>query len=98
MQTGAHSFHLPDQLLASSPPEKRGIARDRVRLLVLERISGRIHHTVFTEIGKFLNPGDLLVFNNSRTLPAVLNGTDPKIRSLSKCVWRSICRTIPGMR
>jgi S-adenosylmethionine:tRNA ribosyltransferase-isomerase len=78
MQTAAHSFRLPAQLLASSPPERRGIARDQVRLLVLERSSGRIHHAVFTEIGKFLNPGDLLVFNNSRTLPAVLNGTDAK--------------------
>jgi S-adenosylmethionine:tRNA ribosyltransferase-isomerase len=69
------AFHLPAALNADRPPERRGLARDRVRLLVLSRETGEITHTRFDRITEFLDPGDLLVFNSSRTLPATLNGT-----------------------
>lgn len=68
------TFFLPDELQAKEPPEKRGIKRDQVRLMVIERESGRITHTRFDHIGEFLQAGDLLVFNSSRTLPAALAG------------------------
>jgi S-adenosylmethionine:tRNA ribosyltransferase-isomerase len=68
------SFALPPELAASEPPERRGLARDGVRLLVLDRRSGRVEHTRFRHLGQYLRPGDLLVFNSSRTLPAVLDG------------------------
>jgi S-adenosylmethionine:tRNA ribosyltransferase-isomerase len=68
------SFALPPELAAREPPERRGLARDQVRLMVLDRRSGRLAHTRFDRLGNHLRPGDLLVFNASRTLPAVLDG------------------------
>ncbi len=68
------SFTLPPELAADEPPERRGIARDEVRLLVIDRASGQIEHTHFDHFGEFLRAGDLLVFNSSRTLPASLSG------------------------
>jgi S-adenosylmethionine:tRNA ribosyltransferase-isomerase len=68
------SFMLPPELVAKEPPERRGIARDAVRLMVIDRSENRIYHTRFYGIGKFLLPGDLMVFNTSRTIPASLVG------------------------
>jgi S-adenosylmethionine:tRNA ribosyltransferase-isomerase len=68
------SFHLPPELSAKEPPERRGIARDQVRLMVIERDGARVEHARFDALGKYLREGDLLVFNTSRTLPAVLEG------------------------
>jgi S-adenosylmethionine:tRNA ribosyltransferase-isomerase len=68
------TFALPPELAAREPPERRGLARDGVRLLVLDRHTGRVEHTCFRRLGSYLRPGDLLVFNSSRTLPAVLDG------------------------
>lgn len=72
------SFTLQPELVAKEPPELRGIARDAdaVRLMVINRINYRIDHTFFYDIDKFLAPGDLMVFNTSRTLPASLVGYD----------------------
>jgi S-adenosylmethionine:tRNA ribosyltransferase-isomerase len=72
--TAPFSFVLPPALAAREPPERRGLARDQVRLLVLDRRTGRAEHTRFDRLGDHLRPGDLLVFNSSRTLPAVLDG------------------------
>jgi S-adenosylmethionine:tRNA ribosyltransferase-isomerase len=80
MSTTAVSFHspfsftLPPERVAKEPPERRGIARDAVRLMVIDRSENRIYHTRFYGIGKFLLPGDLMVFNTSRTIPASLVG------------------------
>ncbi len=68
------SFTLPPELAADEPPERRGIARDEVRLLLIDRASGQLEHTRFDHFGEFLRAGDLLVFNSSRTLPASLSG------------------------
>jgi S-adenosylmethionine:tRNA ribosyltransferase-isomerase len=69
-------FELPEELEAHEPPELRGLRRDGVRLLVLPRFQGPVIHARFHELGKFLRPGDLLVVNTSRTLPAMLNAHD----------------------
>jgi S-adenosylmethionine:tRNA ribosyltransferase-isomerase len=69
-------FELPPELEAHQPPELRGLRRDQVRLLVLPRFEGNPIHTQFNAIGEFLRPGDLLVVNNSRTLPALLQAHD----------------------
>ncbi|HEX8144842.1 MAG TPA: S-adenosylmethionine:tRNA ribosyltransferase-isomerase [Pyrinomonadaceae bacterium] len=66
------TFNLPPELSAKEPPERRGLARDHVRLMVIERSTGKVEHTRFDRLGQFLRPGDLLVFNTSRTLPASL--------------------------
>src|SRR5215208_3179132 len=68
-------FELPAALEATAPPELRPGAsgrRDGVRLLVLERATGAVTHTSFDRLDAFLRPGDLLVVNTSRTVPALL--------------------------
>jgi S-adenosylmethionine:tRNA ribosyltransferase-isomerase len=72
----AFTFVLPEELSAKEPPERRGIRRDQVRLLVIDRATGRIEHTRFDKIDNYLRAGDLLVFNSSRTLPASLRGCE----------------------
>ena len=68
------TFTLPPELAATEPPEHRGMARDQVRLMVIDRTTYQVQHTQFAKLGACLQPGDLLVFNTSRTLPAALNG------------------------
>ena len=65
-------FELPRALEATAPPELRGLRRDDVRLLVLDRATGAVTHTRFDQLGDFLRSGDLLVVNSSRTVPALL--------------------------
>ena len=70
-------FTLPQELAAKEPAERRGISRDRVRLMVIDRtLDDRVTHTKFDRLSNFLSPGDLLVFNSSRTLPASLKGCE----------------------
>ncbi len=71
------TFTLPPELAAPAPPERRGLSRDAARLLVLDRWFHRAQHTRFDRLGDYLRPGDLLVFNSSRTLPASLLGSVP---------------------
>src|SRR5574341_2235200 len=68
------SFTLPPELSAKEPPERRGIPRHKVRLMVIDRVTHRVVHTRFDHLAQFLHSGDLLVFNTSRTLPAALEG------------------------
>lgn len=63
-------FDLPERLIAQEPIEKR----DESRLLVLHRADDTIEHRVFKNIIDYLNPGDCLVVNNSRVIPARLYG------------------------
>ncbi|MET9338627.1 S-adenosylmethionine:tRNA ribosyltransferase-isomerase [Nonomuraea sp. NPDC003727] len=63
-------FALPDVPAAHEPPEARGVARDAVRLLVSDE-AGDSHHT-FADLPALLAPGDLVVVNNSATLPAAV--------------------------
>jgi S-adenosylmethionine:tRNA ribosyltransferase-isomerase len=67
-------FRLPPELEATAPPEARGLRRDHVRLLVVDRATGAVGHHRFHELAGLLEPGDLLVANDSRTLPASLLG------------------------
>ncbi|WAM15093.1 S-adenosylmethionine:tRNA ribosyltransferase-isomerase [Rhodococcus sp. JS3073] len=66
-------FVLPRRLEASGPPESRGLLRDAVRLLVSDR--GRVEHTRFHDLPRFLRPGDVVVVNASSTLAAAVDGT-----------------------
>lgn len=66
------AFSLPRALEASAPPEARGLARDGVRLMVSRRGTGAVEHRRFTDLPRLLLPGDLLVVNTSRTLPAAV--------------------------
>ena len=66
MKTVEFDYELPSEFIAQSPVEPR----DASRLLVLNRSTGAISHTIFREVGSFLNPGDLLVVNQTRVIPA----------------------------
>src|SRR5438094_9948962 len=70
------TFTLPPELSAKEPPERRGIRRNQVRLLVIERATGTTEHTRLDNIDNYLRQNDLLVFNSSRTLPASMRGCD----------------------
>ncbi|HEV3381883.1 MAG TPA: S-adenosylmethionine:tRNA ribosyltransferase-isomerase [Trebonia sp.] len=65
-------FSLPKALEASAPPEARGVARDGVRLMVSRRGTGTVEHRRFSDLPRLLLPGDLVVVNTSRTLPAAV--------------------------
>ncbi len=71
-QSKTPRFVLPPELEAREPPEGRGLARDEVRLLVSARASHRIEHARFRDLPRFLQPGDLVIVNASKTLPAAL--------------------------
>jgi S-adenosylmethionine:tRNA ribosyltransferase-isomerase len=70
--TVAIPFVLPAANEATSPPERRGIARDGVRLLVTDRANRTHADAVFRDLPAVLRRGDLLVVNDSATLPAAL--------------------------
>jgi S-adenosylmethionine:tRNA-ribosyltransferase-isomerase (queuine synthetase) len=63
-------FTLPAELEAHDPPEARGLARDGVRLLVSRGATGEVSHRAFPELPGLLLPGDLVVVNDTGTLPA----------------------------
>jgi S-adenosylmethionine:tRNA ribosyltransferase-isomerase len=65
-------FELPPELDVHEPPEARGLSRDDVRLMVAYRHNLRLVHAEFRQLAAFLEPGDLLVINDSGTLPASL--------------------------
>jgi S-adenosylmethionine:tRNA ribosyltransferase-isomerase len=70
MRIDEFDYTLPPELIAQTPVEPR----DSSRLLVVSRAAGTVEHTRFREIGRYLRPGDLLVANESRVLPARLFG------------------------
>lgn len=94
-------FDLPTELIAQTPTQPR----DHSRMLVLGRVSGEIEHRHFYDIIDYLNPGDCLVLNDSRVLPARLYGvkkdTGARVEFLllnnrGNDVWE--CITGPGKR
>lgn len=66
-------YELPESAIAQSPAEPR----DASRLLVLDRSGGTVAHARFSDLGRWLETGDLLVVNDSRVIPARLPGTRP---------------------
>ncbi|MEJ2682888.1 MAG: tRNA preQ1(34) S-adenosylmethionine ribosyltransferase-isomerase QueA [Candidatus Sulfobium sp.] len=95
MKTTDYDFHLPADLIAARPLEKR----DSSRLLVLHRKGGMEHRT-FSELPSLLNPGDMLVVNNSKVFPARLDGRKPTggrlevllVSERSPGLWNILCR------
>jgi S-adenosylmethionine:tRNA ribosyltransferase-isomerase len=74
MRTSDFDFELPPELIAQHPAPKR----DQSRLLVLHRNENRVEHRRFPDLLEFLRPGDVLVLNNSRVIPARLRGVNAK--------------------
>lgn len=73
MQLTDFNYHLPGELIACYPMPERSASR----LLCLDRVNGSIKHAKFTDLVDLLSPGDLLVCNNSRVIPARLLGKKP---------------------
>lgn len=73
MKTSDFYYDLPQELIAQTPLDRR----DASRLLTLDKHTGRTEHHHFYELPQFLRPGDCLVLNNSRVLPARLIGHRP---------------------
>ncbi len=72
MRATAPRFELPKALEAAAPPERRGVPRDEVRLMIVSRSHEAILHARFHDLPEHLDPGDLLVVNNSATVAAAL--------------------------
>lgn len=70
MRTSDFDYDLPPDRIAQTPVEPR----DASRLMVVHRATGQIEHRIFREIGQYLRPGDLLVLNQTRVIPARLFG------------------------
>lgn len=67
----SYDYELPENLIAQNP----ATPRDSSRLMVLDKETGRILHSTFSCLAKFFSPGDLLVLNNTRVIPARLYGS-----------------------
>ncbi len=100
MKTHDFWYDLPEELIAQTPLEKR----DNSRLLVLNRTTGAVEHKHFYDILDHLQPGDCLVLNDSRVLPARLLGHRPTggavelllLRDLGEKRWE--CLAKPGRK
>lgn len=100
MKTHDFYYELPEELIAQTPLEQR----DASRLLVLDRISGQVNHRHFYDVIEYLQPGDCLVMNDSRVLPARLLGHRPTggavevllLRDLGNKKWECLCK--PGRK
>ena len=100
MKTHDFWYHLPEELIAQTPLEQR----DGSRLLRLNKETGEVSHHHFFEVIDFLRPGDCLVMNDSRVLPARLLGHRPTggavevllLRDLGEKKWECLCK--PGRK
>ncbi len=100
MKTSDFYYDLPQELIAQTPLQQR----DASRLLCMQRHNGALEHRHFSDIIEYLRPGDTLVVNNSRVLPARLLGCRPTggavevllLRDKGDGVWE--CLTRPGRK
>ena len=101
MRTEDFDYYLPPEMIAQKPIEPR----DTSRLLVVNRQSGAIEHRHFYELLSFLQTGDVMVFNDSRVIPARLSGIKANtggaveillLRRLGQDVWETLVK--PGRR
>ena len=70
MKTSDFYYDLPQELIAQDPLEDRSSSR----LMVLDKKTGNVEHKIFRDIIDYLNPGDCLVVNNTKVIPARLLG------------------------
>ena len=98
MKVSDFNYDLPEELIAQTPLEKR----DESRLMVLDRKNQTIEHKTFKDIVDYLEPGDVLVRNNTKVIPARLHGKKETganvefllLNNIEKDIWESIVR--PG--
>jgi len=100
MKTEYFDYNLPKELIAQRPSENR----ENARLMVLDRKSGKTGHYRFYDLPLFLTPGDVLVINNTKVLPARLIGKDKRQREVflikhqaDKRFWEAMIRPKRGL-
>jgi S-adenosylmethionine:tRNA ribosyltransferase-isomerase len=103
LKTSDFEYQLPQELIAQTPIEPR----DHARLLLLYRATGRMEHRRFSELPDLLVPGDLLVFNDSRVIPARLFGKKARsggavelllLHRRAEGVWEALARPSRRLR
>jgi S-adenosylmethionine:tRNA ribosyltransferase-isomerase len=103
VRTNDFDYLLPSGLIAQTPVEPR----DQSRLMILDRSYGSLKHRRFFQIGDFLKRGDVLVFNDSRVIPARLAGRKVAeggrleillLRRISPGVWETLMRPAKRVR
>ena len=98
MKVSEFNYNLPEELIAQTPIEKR----DESKLMVLDRSKKTIEHKIFKDIINYLEPGDVLVRNNTKVIPARLYGKKETganvefllLKNIEKDIWECIVR--PG--
>ncbi|MCQ2426997.1 MAG: tRNA preQ1(34) S-adenosylmethionine ribosyltransferase-isomerase QueA [Clostridia bacterium] len=102
LHTSDFSYALPEELIAQHPAEPR----DSARLMVINRDKDTVEHRIFSDIIEYLNPGDTLVINDSKVIPARVFGYAEGrheagvelllLRQRGDCVWETLVK--PGKR
>ena len=92
MKVSDFTFDLPEELIAQDPLEDRSSSR----LLTLDKNTGEIGHDVFHNIVNYLKPGDCLVLNNTKVIPARLIGAKKKLAAKLKFYFLRENRTMYG--
>lgn len=101
MQTSDFFYELPQELIAQTPLEPR----DSSRLMILNKSDGSIEHKIFRDIIDYLNPGDCLILNDTRVIPARIYGVKEEtgavvefllLNQRENNVWECLCK--PGKR
>ena len=98
MKVADFNYELPKELIAQHPYDKR----DEARLMVLDKNEELIEHKVFKDVIDYLNPGDCLVINNTKVIPARLYGKKETganvefllLNNIEQDIWEVIVR--PG--
>lgn len=101
MRTDDFDYELPPELIAQTPVEPR----DSSRMLVVDRETQDLRHRLFSDLKEYLQPGDVIVFNDSRVIPARLKGRKAEtggmvelllLKRVEDNVWEALAK--PGKR
>ena len=101
MKTSDFYYELPEDLIAQDPLENRSDSR----LMVLDRETGEVSHRIFRDVIDYLNPGDCLVINDTKVIPARLIGSRPEtggkievllLKRMENDVWETLVK--PGRK
>ena len=101
MKTSDFFYELPENLIAQTPIEPRNASR----LMILHKKTGELEHRIFKDLGEYLKPGDCLVLNDTRVIPARIYGVKEEtgavvefllVAQKENDVWECLCK--PGKR
>ncbi|EEP60907.1 S-adenosylmethionine:tRNA ribosyltransferase-isomerase, partial [Sulfurihydrogenibium yellowstonense] len=103
MKLSDFDYHLPKELIAKYPAQPR----DSCRLMVLDRKDKTIEHRIFRDVIDYLKPGDTLVLNNTKVIPARLIGKKEKtnanievflLRPIEDNIWEALIKNVRRLK